>query len=179
MATDAATHADGRSFSSMVGQAAADNIVEIRRRRFAAERTPSNRSNWDKSAPADDILTAGRHALAPQGMSMRTLSRHEHHLQHVDAPRRRGARPLVAMRLPQLAPGSAGGSITRDDAIRYGNRPPGGEAYSTAVILEVLSINALTTEHTESTEEEARRLLFFVFSVTSVCSVVNAIDAGY
>ena len=33
----AATNADGPSFSSMVGQAAADNIVEIRRRLYAAE----------------------------------------------------------------------------------------------------------------------------------------------
>jgi hypothetical protein len=37
MATDAATNTDGPSFSSMVGQGAADNIVEINRRRFAAE----------------------------------------------------------------------------------------------------------------------------------------------
>jgi hypothetical protein len=36
----------------MFGQGAADNIVEIRRRCFAAERTPSNRFNWDKSPGA-------------------------------------------------------------------------------------------------------------------------------
>ena len=59
----------------MFGQGAADNIVEISRRRFAAERTPSNRSNWDKSPPADDLLTASSMSTLHDDMPPKNATR--------------------------------------------------------------------------------------------------------
>ena len=62
-----------------------------------------------------------------------------------------------------------------------------GEAYRTAVVIEMHSRYALTTEHTESTDKISKwklvinhfkfDLAIVQFSIsTSVCSVVNAID---